>query len=145
MKIIFDYGHSLARQCEIACAAFESKTASASSERIFTEISKRLTKDFLPPIEREDIASLSFSLLEITAKAKQCSCQSSEKGLLKKQLDGLSDVVQGLVNKTKTCGDNIRRLININLECSELFDNCALNSAISEFLKIAQTAYFKNL
>ncbi len=144
MKIVYDYAKSLARQCELACSAFDGKISQCSSERLFIEISKRLTKDFLPPIDREDIAALSFSLLEIAASAQ--SCQNSDSGgMLKKQLEGLSGAVNGLINKTKTCGDEIRRLININVECSQLIGTNALNKAISDFLKIANSAYFKNL
>lgn len=144
MKIVYDYAKSLTRQCEIACSAFGGKISQGSSERLFIEISKRLAKDFLPPIDREDIAALSFSLLEIAAAAQNYK-NSDSGGMLKKQLEGLSAAVNGLINKTKTCGDEIRRLININVECSQLIGTSALNKAISDFLKVANSAYFKNL
>lgn len=145
MKIVYDYAKSLSQQCEFACSAFEGKASQGASERLFAEICKRLTKDFLPPIDREDIAALSFSLLETASRAGQMSKNSAANELLREQLTGLSSVANGLINKTKTCGDEIRRLININIECSELTEISSLNSAISDFLKIANSAFFKNL
>lgn len=150
MKIVYDYAKFLSRQCEIACSVFGGKASQGSSERIFTEICKQLTKDFLPPIDREDIAAISLSLLEIASKSKQYAENTKAKEImLKNQLDALHDIVSGLLNKKKTCGEDIRRLININLECSDKCKKsvyaCSLNSSISDFLKIVQMAYFKNL
>lgn len=150
MKILFDYTRILMRQCELAFLAFDGKSGVDSSRKLFEEICKRLAKDFLPPIDREDIASLSFCLLKITIKAKEYSKKTKVKNeVLKEQLSALSLISESVLSKTKTCGEDIRRLISANLMCAEAVENsdCAesLNASIAEFLKTANTAYFKNL
>lgn len=152
MKLFFNYAQMLERQCENVRNAFSGKASNGSSERIFAEICKRLEKDFLPPIDRESIAAMSYELLNVEQKAAMCSkAKQNVTKLIINQLETLYAVTNGLINKKKTCGDDIRRLITANFECSEviyregaLHDN-SLNSSIAEFLKIAQNAYFKNL
>ncbi len=142
--------------------SFESQCKSASdmnsenSEKIFNDICNRLTDDFLPPIDREDIAELSFILLNIERSASSfndsLSVGISVKNLLNTQLNGLYGIIEGLIKKKKTCGEEIRRLIAVNNRCeAELRkkqnnENAFnLNNALKEFLKCANRSFFKNL
>lgn len=142
--------------------AFESLCKSAlkinaeNSNKIFNDICNRLTDDFLPPIDREDIAELSFILLNIEASSSSfdnsLSVEFSVRNMLNTQLNGLYGIIEGLIRKKKTCGDEIRRLIAINNKCeielrrkSNNYNAMNLNNALKEFLKCANRAFFKNL
>ena len=145
----YDYADILCRQCEIVSKTLLGEKTQ-STEKLFSEISKRLTKDFLPPIEREDIAAISYALLCINAKAQEYS--DSLKGktpdiYIKKQTDFLSLIVKGLLTKKKTCGDDIRRLVDMNIQAGKLKNGYTeqLNDAIADFIKITNSTYFKNL
>ncbi len=147
--LIFDYAGLLNRQCEIAVKSVSGEKY-GSSESIFSQVCKRLTKDFLPPIDREDIAALSYTLFDINIKCEEyfsslkgkCPCAE-----IKKQLDFLPVITSGLLSKKKTCGDDIRRFIAMNSECRKSADSKAasLNNAFADFIKIAHSAFFKNL
>lgn len=146
---IFNYAVMLERQCEIALKSFlgESK---GSSQRLFTEVCKRLTKDFLPPVDREDIAALSYELLKVDTECRKyfnfLKGRKPDESI-KKQLDFLPVITNGILGKKKTCGDDIRRLIAMNLECAQAANGNAaeLNSALADFVKNANSAFFKNL
>lgn len=142
--------------------AFESQCKSASnvndenSEKIFNDICKKLTDDFLPPIDREDIAELSFILLNIETVASSfnnsLSLGISIKNLLNTQLNGLYGIIEGLIKKKKTCGEEIRRLIAVNNKCETELRRKSnnekalnLNNALKEFFKCANRSFFKNL
>ena len=142
--------------------AFESQCKSAlkinaeNSNKIFNDICNRLTDDFLPPIDREDIAELSFILLNIEASSSffdnSLSAEFSVRNLLNAQLNGLYGIIEGLIRKKKTCGDEIRRLIAINNKCeielrrkSNNYNALNMNNALKEFLKCANRSFFKNL
>ena len=142
--------------------AFESQCKSAlkinaeNSNIIFNDICNRLTDDFLPPIDREDIAELSLILLNIEALSSSfdnsLSAEFSVRNLLNTQLNGLYGIIEGLIKKKKTCGDEIRRLIAINNKCeielrrkSKNYNALNLNNALKEFLKCANRSFFKNL
>lgn len=147
--LVFDYANLLNRQCEIASRSVYGEK-SGSSERLFSEACKRLTKDFLPPIDREDIAALSYALFDINIKCEEYF--NSLKGKspdaeIKKQLDFLNVIIRGLLDKKKTCGDDIRRFIGINSESRKAAGSnaAALNDAFADFIKIAHSAFFKNL
>ena len=149
MKPIFDYAGLLNRQCEIASRSLSGEK-SGSSESVFSQVCKRLTKDFLPPIDREDIAALSYAIFDINIKCEENF--NSLKGKspcakIKKQLDFLPVITSGLLGKKKTCGDDIRRFIGMNLECRKSADlnSAVLNDAFADFIKISHSAFFKNL
>ena len=142
--------------------AFESQCKSAlkinaeNSNKIFNDICNRLTDDFLPPIDREDIAELSLILLNIEASSSSfdnsLSVEFSVRNLLNAQLNGLYGIIEGLIRKKKTCGDEIRRLIAINNKCeielrrkSNNYNALNMNNALKEFLKCANRSFFKNL
>ena len=142
--------------------AFESQCKSAlkinaeNSNKIFNDICNRLTDDFLPPIDREDIAELSLILLNIEALSSSfdnsLSAEFSVRNLLNTQLNELYGIIEGLIKKKKTCGDEIRRLIAINNKCeielrrkSKNYNALNLNNALKEFLKCANRSFFKNL
>ncbi len=149
LKILFDYESLLIRQCETVCSVSEGKTVN-SSQRIFDEICRRLTKDFLPPIDREDIAALSYSLVEIRIKCVEYYklLKGKEPDLrIKRQLDFMPCIISGLLNKKKTCGDDIRRFIVINTENKSIADEISeqVNDSLSDFIKIAHSAFYKNL
>ncbi len=145
----FDYAGLLEKQCEIALKSFSGKKVSGS-EMIFSEICKRLTKDFLPPVEREDIAALSYALFDINIECEKYAFAQKSGSLdnkIKKQLDFLPVIINGILKKKKTCGEDIRRFININSECEKTADSDAakLNAALADFIKTAYSAFFKNL
>lgn len=147
--LIFDYASALERQCEIALKSFSGERA-ADSQRLFAEICKRLTKDFLPPVDREDIAALSYELLKIGMECKKYF--DSLKGRMpddgiKKQLEFLPIIINGILGKKKTCGDDIRRLMDMNLKSAETANGNAanLNCVLDDFIKTANSAFFKNL
>lgn len=126
------------------------------SDIFFNEICNRLTDDFLPPIDREDIAELSFILLNIETSTysfnNSLSVGISVKNLLNTQLNGLYGIIEGLIKKKKTCGEEIRRLIAVNNKCetelrkkSNNENALNLNNALKEFFKCANRSFFKNL
>lgn len=132
------------------------KINAENSNKIFNDICNRLTDDFLPPIDREDIAELSFILLNIEASSSSfdnsLSVEFSVRNLLNTQLNGLYGIIEGLIRKKKTCGDEIRRLIAINNKCeidlrrkSNNYNALNMNNALKEFLKCANRSFFKNL
>lgn len=145
----FDYTAVLCRQCEtISKSLLGEKTTGA--ENLFSEVSKRLLKDFLPPIDREDIASISYSLFDIAVKAREYSDSLKGKNpsiQIKKQTDFLPTIIKGLLNKKKTCGDDIRRFIDMNIESRKYCGSSAasINDALANFIKTANSAFFKNL
>lgn len=141
---------------ESQCKSVTQQNETENSEKIFNYICKRLTEDFLPPIDREDIAELSFNLLIIeTADSSFNNSLSggiSVKNLLNTQLNGLYGIIEGLIKKKKTCGEEIRRLIAVNNKCeieirrkSNNENALNLNNALKEFLKCANRSFFKNL
>ena len=132
------------------------KINAENSNKIFNDICNRLTDDFLPPIDREDIAELSLILLNIEASSSSfdnsLSVEFSVRNLLNTQLNGLYGIIEGLIRKKKTCGDEIRRLIAINNKCeielrrkSNNYNALNMNNALKEFLKCANRSFFKNL
>lgn len=146
---LVDYADLLEKQCEFALKSILGEKASGS-EYVFSEICKRLTKDFLPPVEREDIASLSYALFDISKKCDGYALARKGRecdGIIRKQIEFLPAITNGILKKKKTCGDDIRRFININSECEKTVDGDAakLNAALADFIKTAYSAFFKNL
>ncbi len=147
--LVYDYADILCRQCELISKTLYGEKSDIAV-KLFSEISKRLTKDFLPPIDREDIAAVSYSLLEINIKAKEYSDGLRENAPntdIKKQTDFLPVIIRGLLGKKKTCGDDIRRFIDMNIKSRKHCDLSAarLNEALTDFIKTANSAFFKNL
>lgn len=134
----FDYLKLLEEQCNCVYPQTDLKR----SKSIFCEICRNLNRDFLPPIEREDIAAISFSLVDITSNIKGKAYPDD----INKQLISLKHLLKGLFVKSKACGDDIRRLmeINVNFKNSNL-EIMLLNEALSDFLKTVLCAYFRNL
>ncbi len=145
----FDYADILCRQCEIISRALLGEKTDGG-EKLFSEISKKLAKDFLPPIDREDIAAISLAIYDIGIKAEEYS--ESLKGKapniqIRKQTDFLPSIIKGLLGKKKTCGDDIRRFIDMNVESRKYCNSSAasLNNALADFIKTVNSAFFKNL
>ncbi len=134
----FDYLKLLEEQCNCVYPQTDLKR----SKSIFCEICRNLNRDFLPPIEREDIAAISFSLVDITSNINAKTFPDD----IIKQLISLRHLLKGLFSKSKACGDDIRRLmeINVNFKNSNL-EIVLLNEALSDFLKTVLCAYFRNL
>ncbi|MGN0547716.1 MAG: hypothetical protein ACI4I3_10320 [Acutalibacteraceae bacterium] len=141
---------------ESQCRSVTKQNKAENSDKVFNDICIRLTDDFLPPIDREDIAELSFILLNIENAASSfnnsLSGGISVKNLLNTQLNGLFNIIEGLIKKKKTCGEEIRRLIAVNNKCeielrrkSNIENALNLNNALKEFLKCANRSFFKNL
>ena len=109
---------------------------------LFEDICRRLEKDFLPPVEREDIAAISLHLLDISRIYKKEKLSAA----IKKQLDLTVRVIEELFNKKKTCGENIRRLIALNLEFrAETLNEEKINIQIKSLIVRINEAYFRNL
>ncbi len=148
MNIKADYCEILEKQCSEIRNIILNRKSDFSGSVYYSEICKRLTKDFLPPIEREDIALISYSLLEIGRNALNIKTDGGvfETGI-KEQAEMLSETVKGLFQKNKACGDDIRRFVNINFECGKSCSRSAekLNYSFRDFILAVQTAYFKNL
>ncbi len=150
MKFPVDYAKLLIRQCELACSAFEEKSVSDLSQKVFREIYKHLTIDFLPPIDREDIAALSYDIFEIQTKCEtyfgknKCRILNSK---IKEQLDLMPYIIKGLLEKKKTCGDDIHRFIILNTAYGKVADSSSIqiNDSLAGFIKTAYSAFFKNL
>lgn len=131
---------------------FSGKKSESSCAMLYSKICKLLSTDFLPPIEREDIASLAYSLYEISELAKVCGDNSKNSVCTEKigeQLNSLESVSCGLLKKRNTCEEEIRRQIKINFECAELVSNNKsaenLNNSLRDFWKTAQNTFFKNI
>ena len=156
MKSAFDYRRNLEIQCDCITDAFVNKADSSVCNKTFDKICKSLQSDFLPPIDRDDIAILSYALLRIF----NCVCLFNEnnvnvfKNEILNQLGLIKTIASELLGKRKTCVENIRRLSEKNIECerkimlSKYNDKeyaLILNCSIAEFLKYALVSYFKNL
>ena len=70
MKRNNDYLEILLKQCDEIKEILNSGKKASCASVCYGEICQRLTKDFLPPVEREDIASISYALLET---CRRCS------------------------------------------------------------------------
>lgn len=138
MLLRFDYLKSLENQCDIICPKADLKR----SESIFCEVCRNLSKDFLPPIEREDIAAISYSLVDITSKA----VRSEYPDEIKKQITSLKLIIKDVFTKSKTCGEDIRRLVEINVNFKSGDNELkVLNKALSDCFRTILCAYFRNL
>lgn len=156
MKSVSDYQKNLDFQCDYILKLFKGEKDSGECSKKFSAICKYLTNDFLPPVDREDIAALSYSLLEISNAAANfvehgADVYSDE---LLSQLIGLKSIIYELLNKKKTCGESIRRLMDKNILCGKMISERSargrqyaenLNSLIADFLRTAHNTYFKNL
>ena len=141
MKLLFDYSSLLESQCKYALESYWGNRKSKSSYIIFERISKQLVKDFLPPIDREDVAAVSYSLYYVSVKAEVCNYKDDN---LNQQIKFLSDITDELIKKKKTCGELIRRLIDINMNYKTENEYCMdLNSAIGEFLKTVTMLFIR--
>lgn len=152
MKYTFGYLEMLLKQCAGIKTVFEKKEGNYSIGSEYSEICKHLTKDFLPPIEREDIAAISYSLLEIGRRAVDyCFFGEEITPELKEQTEALPKLVSAVMEKKQACDDDIRRLVDVNFKCGNSFENSdnkygrLLNNSLRDFLLAIQTAYFKNL
>ena len=87
----------------------------------------------MPPIEREDIASISFVLYRLTFFSD----------INKTIFKDFGSVIDDLINKKKTCGENIRRLIKTYSDFK--FKTNSEESLFFELIKLINEAYFKSL
>lgn len=148
MKLREDYSDILSKQSEEIRMVFDGKKSAVSGATHFSKICRFLTKDFLPPIEREDIAALSYSLYEISVNVEAFD-KSIAFEKLKTQIAALKPIVCGVLKKRNACEEEIRRQIDINFECAEIVSGNKraekLNNSLMYFWKTAQNTFFKNL
>ena len=148
MKLREDYSDIMSKQSEEIKMLFDGKKSAVSGAALFSKICRFLTKDFLPPIEREDIAALSYSLYEISVNAEEFD-KSIAVEKLKTQITALKPIACGVIKKGNACEEEIRRQIDINFECAKIVsgNKCAekLNDSLMNFWKTAQNTFFKNL
>lgn len=138
MLFRYDYLKSLEAQCDYIYPQRNLKQV----KTVFCDVCRNLNRDFLPPIDRKDIAAVSYSLVDIASKINNKDYPDE----IKKQLVSLKSIIKSMFEKSKTCGEDIRRLIEINIEFkSNDADSRILNDALSDFLKTVLCAYFGNL
>lgn len=152
MKTNSDYLFVLIKQCDEINDIIKSKIKPSSPSVHYGEICKRLTKDFLPPIEREDIAAISYSLLEIGRRCSEfISGNNTLNDNLNYQIKLLPMLTKNVIEKKKTCEDELRRFVNVNFKCGNEFEEhknqsgILLNNSLRDFILAIQTAFFKNL
>ena len=67
------------------------------------------------------------------------------------QINRLNELTKSVIEKKKTCEDEIRRFVNVNFKCGNEFEKdknqsgINLNNAMRDFIIAIQTAFFKNL
>lgn len=133
----YDYLKLLESQCDAIIDKDINKTKSA-----FSAVCRSLTRDFLPPLERADIAAISFSLLNIAIKAKDTVYPDA----IRKQMILQKGLINSLFKKKKTCGEDIRRAIEINSDFKTQNQSLlTLNASLNEFFRLLLSAYFANL
>lgn len=136
--IKYDYLKTLECQCDVILQKRDSKESISA----FGVICKNLSRDFLPPIAREDLAAISYSLVDVSVKSKDIVFSDE----IKKQINSLKPLLNSLFSKNKTCGDEIRRLIEININYNNSEKNIVmLNKTLSDFYKSVLLAYYGNL
>lgn len=136
MKYKNDYLSLLKKQCDCILSG------GSNSEKVFEDICLRLEKDFLPPIEREDIASISMHLLDISRLSENKKINAA----IKKRIDLIARIIEELLNKKKTCGENIRRLIALNSEFrAETLNEEKIDIELKSLTGRLNEAYFRNL
>lgn len=146
------YSEILLKQCDEAKDILNGKIKPSSASVHYGEICKILTRDFLPPIEREDIAAISYALLET---GRRCTDYIKTNGVINDnveyQINRLNELTKSVIEKKKTCEDEIRRFVNVNFKCGNEFEKeknqsgINLNNSLRDFILAVQTAFFKNL
>ena len=118
----------------------------------YGEICKKLTKDFLPPIEREDIAAISYALLETGRRCTEYIKSNIDiNDNIEYQINRLNELTKSVIEKKKTCEDEIRRFVSVNFKCGNEFERIdnktgvMLNNSLRDYILAIQTAFFKNL
>lgn len=152
MKQSSVYLEILIKQCDEIKEIFNGKLKPSSASVHYGEICKRLTKDFLPPIEREDIAAISYALLETGRRCTEyIKSNIVINDNIEYQINRLNELTKSVIEKKKTCEDEIRRFVNVNFKCGNEFEKdknqsgINLNNAMRDFIIAIQTAFFKNL
>jgi len=156
LKLSLGYCKYLDDQCEEIIKAFSNGSGGDLCAKQFEVTFHNLKDDFLPPVDREDIASLSLMLYYICVSAKEYYQNKSDlqKNDLYSQLNLIRQVTKEFMTKRKTCEESIRRLTEKNIVCKMKIDKskasqreCALNlnDCISDYIKCIVSAYFKNL
>ena len=142
MKISNDYLSLIKRQYDYIFSDLKSEDVSDKSKILFDDICKKLEKDFLPPIEREDIAAISCLLYEMGLEDKRKILNEK----LKYQIKLAAEATKELFEKKKSCGETIRRIISVNAEFRASNESeLKFNSLISVLLRKLNEAYYKNL
>lgn len=100
MKRKYDYIALLEKQGSIALAP--SVAAAAESERCYVQMCKMLVADFLPPIAREDLAGLSYALLDVARASLKFEDESLKKDV-RVMIEGARRAAVSCVAKEKAC------------------------------------------
>ena len=143
MSKISEYQRLLENQCEQIILNVKGIKDIIKCKQDYNLICQKLSSDFLPPINREDIVCISVTLLDICYCLKFTNVNND---LIISQIKNYKEIIGGIFSKRKTCGDEIRRLIENNFKYkysnNELMD---INRMIRELLKLTLVIYFKNL
>lgn len=146
MKLRIDYLQYLKRQSDLILRLLEGESDNGECQKIFTDVCEFLSNDFLPPINREDIASLSYSLLAIGMAASD-NFNNARNIETYEIIKMFPTILEALFTKKKTCERDIHRLIKQNFVYNKVLSDKSdcLNKAVTDFIGIILNAYFKNL
>lgn len=152
MKRNNDYLEILLKQCDEIKEILNSGKKASCASVCYGEICQMLTKDFLPPVEREDIASISYALLETCRRCSEyVSTNNKTNENILYQINQLHCLTKCVLEKKKTCEDEIRRFVSVNFKCGNEFERIdnktgvMLNNSLRDYILAIQTAFFKNL
>lgn len=148
MKIRVDYSEYFKGLCDSVSKSFEGKSDYGNCSKKFEAVCRHLSYDFLPPINREDLAVIAYLILRIN-KEIELNSLDFNKDVIDKIIRMLPETIDSLINKKKTCESYIRRLTDMNYGFYKMAKN---NHNAENFAKLIDdlttavlNAYFKNL
>ena len=131
-----DYTVLLSAMCDGVYQQLSGGRCTFKMHEIFNEICHKLRNDFLPPVEREDIASIAFDLLSVYAYAQRKEITDNRGS---EMMNNIKKAIEELVSKRKTCGECIRRLVE-----NQTRENRGVD-ILERLVKTVYIAYFRNL
>ena len=149
MKIRIDYLAYLKAQCNSIFKSLDGNYDNSECYKTFSLVCKNLSNDFLPPINREDIAAISYSLMAINREI--CRISDYDKKDFKRIVWLFSLAIEDVLKKKKTCEQNIRRLTEENYKLlktkkqKNYISTDCLIKLIDDLIRVIINAYFKNI
>lgn len=131
-----DYTVLLSAMCDGVSQQLSCGRCTFKMHGIFNEICIKLRNDFLPPVEREDIAAIAFDLLCVYANAQRNGVADN---FSIETMNNVKKAIEELVAKRKTCGESVRRLVE-----NQTRENRGAD-ILESLVKTVYIAYFRNL